>query len=100
MEERAKKERKLSALMVNDFEASDLSEKDLGRIDEEVRGLADEELDKLLAVRLDLPYPVDAEVLDRALSRVEEPERLSERGASGIGAPDMSHEARPEERDG
>ena len=100
MAERENKERKLSALMVNDLEAADLSEKDLGRIDEEVRGLPDEELDKILAARLDLPYPVDAEVLDRALSRVEEPERLSERGASGIGAPDMSHEARPEERDG
>lgn len=94
------KERKLAALMINDFEAADLSEKELGQIDEEVRGLADEELDRLLAARLDLPYPVDAEVLGRALSRVEEPERLSEAGAEGIGAPDMSHEPRPEERDG
>ncbi len=42
-----------------------------------------------------------AEVLDRALARVEEPERTSESGPGGFtGAPDMSHEARPEEREG
>lgn len=100
MAERGEKERKLAALLINDFEAADLSEKELGQIDEEVRGLSDEELDKVLAARLALPYPVGEEVMGRALSRVEEPERLSERGAEGIGAPDMSHEARPEERDG
>jgi hypothetical protein len=44
---------------------------------------------------------VDAEVLDRALARVEEPETLSERGSGGFtGAPDMSHSPRPEEREG
>ena len=44
---------------------------------------------------------MDAEVLDRALARVEEPERLSEGGSGGFtGAPDMSHEPRPEERRG
>jgi hypothetical protein len=38
-------------------------------------------------------------VLDRALARVEEPEELSEQGGF-TGAPDMSHDPRPEERDG
>ena len=36
---------------------------------EEVRSLPDEELDRTLADRLDLPCPVEAEVLDRALVR-------------------------------
>ena len=68
---------------------------------EEVRSLPSEELDLTLAERLDLPYPVDAEVLDRALARVEEPERLSEGREDGFtGAPDMSHEPRPDERRG
>jgi hypothetical protein len=64
-----------------------------------VRTLPDEELGRTLAGRLDLPYPVDEEVMARALARVEEPEELSERGGF-TGAPDMSHEARPEERGG
>ena len=68
---------------------------------EEVRSLPDEELDRTLADRLDLPCPVEAEVLDRTLARVEEPERLSEGGPGGFtGAPDMSHDPRPEERRG
>jgi hypothetical protein len=33
---------------------------------EEVRALPEEELDRLLIGRLDLPYPVDEEVLKRA----------------------------------
>jgi len=71
------------------------------RLNEDVRALPDDELDRTLAERLDLPYPVDVEVLDRALSRVEEPERLSEGGEGGFtGAPDMSHEPRPDERRG
>ena len=71
------------------------------KMEEEVRSLPDEELDRTLAERLDLPYPVGAEVLDRALARVEEPERLSGGGEGGFtGAPPMSHEPRPEERRG
>jgi hypothetical protein len=71
------------------------------KMKDEVRSLSDEELDQMLASRLNLPYPVDAEVLDKALARVEEPERLSQRGSGGFtGAPDMSHEPRPEERRG
>jgi hypothetical protein len=68
-------------------------------IEDEAHALSDEELDRTLAGRLDLPYPVDEEVLDRALARVEEPEELSEQGGF-TGAPDMSHDPRPEEREG
>ena len=95
--EREIKERKLVALMVNDLGIADIEEPEMVRLGEEVRALPDEELDRTLASRLDLPYPVDAKVLERALGRVEEPERLS---GGFIGAPDLSHEGRPEERGG
>ena len=85
------------ALMVNDLGAE--SESDAAEIEDEANALSDEELDRTLAGRLDLPYPVDEEVLDRALARVEEPEELSEQGGF-TGAPDMSHDPRPEEREG
>ena len=95
--DRGAKERKLVALMVNDLGIVDVDEPEMARLSDEVRALPDEELDRTLASRLDLPYPVDAEVFGRALSRVEEPERLS---GGFTGAPDMSHEGRPEEREG
>jgi hypothetical protein len=99
--DRETKEKKLTALMVNDLGVADTSEPEMVRLNEDVRALSDDELDRTLAERLDLPYPVDAEGLDRALARVEEPERISESGPSGFtGAPDMSHEGRPEEREG
>ncbi len=98
MADRMTKERKLVALMVNDLGAD--SEPDMVRIEEETQALPDEELDRTLAGRLDLPYPVDDAVMDRALAHVEEPEVLSERGSGGFtGAPDMSHSPRPEERE-
>jgi hypothetical protein len=98
MADRRTKERKLVALMVNDLGAE--NEPDMARIEEEVHALSDEELDRTLAGRLDLPHPVDEEVMDRVLVRVEEPEELSERGSGGFtGAPDMSHTPRPEERE-
>ncbi len=101
MADRSTKERKLLALMVNDMGIADVEEPEMVRMEEEVHSLPDEGLDKMLASRLDLPYPVDAEVLDRALARVEEPERLSKGGpGSFTGAPDMSHEPRPDEREG
>lgn len=101
MTDRGTKERKLVALMVKDLGVADLSEPDMVNMNEEARALPDDELDRTLAERLDLPYPVDAEVLDRALARVEEPERISGSGPHGFtGAPDMSHEGRPEEREG
>ncbi len=95
--DRAAKERKMISLMVNDLGIADTDEQEMTKMNEEVGALSEEELDKTLAGRLDLPYPVDEEVLERALTRVEEPERLSE---GFTGAPDMSHEARPEEREG
>ena len=95
--DRGTKERKLVALMVNDLGVADVEESEMANMGEEVRGLPDEELDRTLAGRLDLPYPVDEEVLERALGRVEEPERLS---GGFTGAPDMSHGPRPEEREG
>jgi hypothetical protein len=97
--DRGTKERKLVALMANDLGIADVEESEMASMSEEVRSLPDEELDRTLAGRLDLPYPVDEEVLERALRRVEEPARLSEAGGF-TGAPDMSHEPRPEEREG
>lgn len=100
MADRETKERKLISLMVNDLEAS-LNEPEMAQAAEEVRALPDEEIDRMLASRLDLPYPTDVETLDRALSRVEEPESPSAGSPSGFtGAPDLSHEPRPEEREG
>ena len=94
------KERKMVALMVNDLGTSNLDESEAVKMNQEVSDLSDEELDRTLASRLDLPYPVNEEVLERSLSRVEEPDRLSEDGPGGFtGAPDHSHEARPEERE-
>jgi hypothetical protein len=97
MADRRMKERKLVALMVKDLGVE--SESDAAVIEDEAHALSDEELDRTLAGRLDLPYPIDEEVLDRALARVEEPEELSEQGGF-TGAPDMSHDPRPEEREG
>jgi hypothetical protein len=100
MADRTTKERKLVALMLNDL-GTDFGEPEMVLMEEEVRALDEEELDRTLAARLDLPYPVDADVIDRALARVEEPERSSEIGRGGFtGAADLSHEARPEEREG
>ena len=95
--DRRTKERKLLVLMVRDLGIADLEESEVVRMESEVRDLPEEELDRTLTTRLDLPYPVDPEVLDRVLARVEEPERLSDMG-DFTGAPDMSHEPRPEER--
>jgi hypothetical protein len=101
MADRETKERKLIALMVNDLGVIDVKEPEMVKMEEEVRSLPGEELDRTLVQRLDLPYPVDAEVLDRALARVAEPEHPSKSGPGGFtGAPDMSHEPRPEERQG
>ena len=99
MVDRTAKERKLVALMLNDM-GTDLGEKEMVRMEDEVRALDEEDLDRTLAGRLALPYPVDADVMDRALARVQEPERSSEIGRGGFtGAADLSHEARPEERE-
>jgi hypothetical protein len=98
MADRTTKERKLVALMLKDL-GTDLGEQEMGRMEGEVRALDEEELDRTLAVRLDLPFPADAEVMDRALARVQEPERSSDLRGGFTGAADLSHEARPEERE-
>jgi hypothetical protein len=97
MADREAKERKLVALMVNDL-GPGLGKQELTRLQEEVRALPLSRLDETLGERLDLPDPADEEALDRALRHVEElptgdPKRLPS-------VPDMSHEPRPEEREG
>ncbi len=100
MVDRTTKERKLVALMLNDL-GTDLGEPEMVRMENEVRALSGEELDRTLAARLNLPYPVDGNVMDQALAHVGEPERASEIDRGGFtGAADLSHEARPEEREG
>ena len=98
MADRATKERKLVALMVNDM-GHGFGEGEMAGLREEVGALPDAELDRTLAERLDLPDPTDQETLDQALLHVQEPEVLSDEGGF-TGAPDMSHEPRPEEREG
>ena len=99
MADRATKERKLVALMVNDL-GPGFGEGEMSGLLEEVSALADEDLDRTLAERLALPDPADEEALDQALLHVEETEILSGEDAGGFtGAPDMSHEPRPEERE-
>jgi hypothetical protein len=93
--DRNSRERKLVALMVNDLGMADMEEREMVRMNEEVGALSDEELDATLAERLGVSDPSDGEALDDALRGVREPERLSD---GFTGAPDMSHEARPEER--
>ena len=96
MADRQTKERKLVALMINDLEAS-MDLQDLSSAEKEVQALPDEELDKMLATRLDLPHPTDEETLDSALLHVEEPETLSGSPGNLTGAPDMSHNPGPGE---
>lgn len=99
--DRETKERKMVALMVNDLGIADIEETDMQRMNREVQALPEEELNETLATRVGLAYPVDEAALEAALQRVEEPERASQEGPDGFtGAPDMSHEARPEEREG
>ena len=97
--ERSVKERKLVALMMGDLGISGTEESDVVRMNDEVGGLSDGELDRMLAERLELEGSVTDERLEEALVHVAEPEISSSEGPGGFtGAPDMSHEARPEER--
>jgi hypothetical protein len=96
MADRSTKERKLIALMLNDL-ASSMSGEDLSQAEQEVSALPDEEIDRALTSRLDLPYPTDEESLDAALLHVEEPETNSGSPGSMTAAPDMSHEPGPGE---
>ena len=96
MADRNTKERKLIALMLNDL-ASSMDHDDLSQADAEVKALSDEEVDRTLASRLDLAYPIDEEALDAALMHVEEPETHSGSPGNLTAAPDMSHEPGPGE---
>ncbi len=99
--DRETKERKMVALMVNDLGIADIEEPEMRRMNQEVQALSEEELNETLASRVGLATPVNETALENALARVEEPERASQDGPDGFtGAPDMSHEARPEEREG
>jgi hypothetical protein len=97
MADRETKERKLVALMVGDL-GPGLGKKELARLQEEVRALPDAGLDETLGGRLDLPDPLDEEALELALRHVEE--LPAGEPGSFPSAPDMSHEPRPEEREG
>ena len=70
MIDRTTKERKLIALMITDLEL-ELEEAEMSEVKEEVADLPDEELDRTLASRLDLPYPVDEQAMQQALSRAD-----------------------------
>jgi hypothetical protein len=97
MTEREKRERKLVALMVNDL-GPGFGEKEVVNLQTGVNALSDDELRSTLAARLDLPRSVDEETLQESLLHVDEREEIS--GNRFTGAPDMSHEPRPEEREG
>ena len=97
MADRKTKERKLVALMVNDL-GPGFGKKEMATLEEEVRALSDSELDGPLAGRLALPHSAGEEALERALLHVEE--RTGGDQESFTGAPDMSHDPRPEEREG
>jgi hypothetical protein len=96
MADRQTSERKLVALMVNDL-GRGFKEKEMAGLQSEVSALSDEELRGTLAARLDLPPTVDEQRLEETLLHVEEPEEIS--GDRFTGAPDMSHEPRPQERE-
>jgi hypothetical protein len=96
MADRETKERKLIALMVNDL-GPGFGKQEMANLQEEVRALSDPELDETLAGRLELPQSAGEEELEQALKHVEE--RSGGDGERFTGAPDMSHEPRPEERE-
>jgi hypothetical protein len=97
MANRETKERKLIALMVNDL-GPGFGKKEMANLQEEVSVLSDPELDETLAGRLDLPPSAGEEALEQALLHVDERSGGDREGFTG--APDMSHEPRPEEREG
>lgn len=94
---RETRENKLIALMINDL-GPGFGEKEMVGLQGDVRSLSDEELRTTLITRLGLPASVEDGALEDALLHVEEPEEIS--GGEFTGAPDMSHDPRPEEREG
>ena len=96
---RTTKERKLMALMISDLELN-LKELEIIQVEEELQALPDEELDKTLASRLNLPYPVNEQAMEQALGRIEEPELLrGEEAGSVSGTTDASYELPPGEHE-
>ena len=81
--DRTTKERKLIALMISDLEL-DLTEPELIELEQEVRSLPEEELDRTLASRLSLSYPAGEQAMQQALSHVEEPKILHAGEASSV----------------
>jgi hypothetical protein len=72
---RTTKERKLMSLMISDLELN-LREPEMTQVVEELRALPGEELDKTLASRLNLPYPINEQAMEQELDRIEEPDIL------------------------
>lgn len=100
MTDRSTKERKLMALMISDLELN-LEEAEMIEVEQEVCSLPDEELDRTLASRLDLPYPVDEQEMGQALSRIEVPELALEGELGGdSGTTDASRKPRAGEHRG
>ena len=97
MVDRETKERKLIALVVNDL-GPGFGKMEMANLQDEVSALSDPDLDVTLAERLDLPHSAGEEALEQAISHVEE--RSAGDQESLTSAPDMSHEPRPEEREG
>ncbi len=104
MPDRRTREWKMVALLLNDLEAN-VSETEMVEIEDEVRALPEEELDRTLASRLNLAYPPREQEFEQALAAVSEPEISSEKSTEDerpggfTGAPDMSRRGRPEERE-
>jgi hypothetical protein len=66
MMDRGTKERKLMSLIINDLEL-DLTEPEMIELQQEVHDLPEEELDRSLASRLELPYPLDEQAVEQVL---------------------------------
>jgi hypothetical protein len=81
MIDRGTRERKLMSLIINDLEL-DLTEPEMIELQQEVHDLPEEELDRALASRLELPFPLEERAVEQALGRVEEPGILH-RGQAG-----------------
>ncbi len=100
MMDRTTKQRKLIVLMISDLQL-DLTKPEMTEVEQEVRTLPDEELDRTLASRLGLAYPVDEQAMERALSRIEDPQlRPSGETDSATRQADTSQKVRREEHDG
>lgn len=97
MTDRSTKERKFLAFMITDLELN-LGELEMVEVEEEVRALPDEELDKTLASCLELPYLLDEQAIEQVLSHIEDPKRLL--GGEAAGTADASQELRSGEHEG